>query len=301
METKSFFGENGLTSTSANHYANLAKEVARKLHNYLTNVKFFTTDMKVIGDNKTDTISIGVPIRDFQKIKDALKHIADLNSLIAFFREAISEKERLTEESNNWEDNIAREVHRQKYTELQALKPVRKPYISEEDVIKTWTVGEQEMYLSLEAEAAALGKYIHEDGPLSKARIALMDKFNNPTSVTANGRDTIIYYYKPTVENDAIDSLFFELQSQHRKAQAELNGMKKRIKDTIEEQAREVDDEYRVALQKWNNEKSELDRTLEEIIEAENKKRKEMLQEVQALKIVVPNRLKDIFISLQEL
>ena len=37
QKDKIYFGENGLTSTSANHIANLAKEYYQTLRNFLTN------------------------------------------------------------------------------------------------------------------------------------------------------------------------------------------------------------------------------------------------------------------------
>ena len=187
------------------------------------------------------------------------------------------------------------------YTVLNADRPTREDYLTEEQVIKTWSIGEQEKYLSLEAEAAVIGKYIHEQGELSDARIDLMYKLTHPISVNENGRDTIIYKYTPTVLQSEVDALFFELQAKHRKLQAELNGMKKTIEDTIVKHNTEVDNNYRIALQQWNVKKAELDRQMTEVVEAEAAKRRELALEVQALKIVVPNRLNNIFQSLKDM
>ena len=43
MENKVFFGENGLTSTSANHVANLAKEFISSSEKYLNSISFVKT------------------------------------------------------------------------------------------------------------------------------------------------------------------------------------------------------------------------------------------------------------------
>lgn len=301
METKSFFGVAGLTSTSANHYANLAKEMARKVQSHLENVRFFNTDIRIIGENAKTNISQGLPVDKFDSIHTAIHAVSKCNSLIAFFREAIKEKERLTKEAENWEDVEKHRDYSIRRMEHDKAKPVRGAEMSEQDVIESWTVGEQEKYLSLEAEAAAYGKFIHEDGKLSQARRELMRVKSNPNSVKENGRDTIIYSYTPTAEQEDVDELFFDLQSHYREVQAELNGMKKRIKDTIDEHNTQVNETYRVALKKWNLECREFDREFESIVEDDSKKRQEMLKEVQALKIVVPNRLKDIFQALQEL
>ena len=301
METKSFFGENGLTSTSANHYANLAKEMTRKIKERLDSVRFFDTKMRIIGDDKQSVIGRGTASYAFDYIRNGLDLISKCNSLIAFFREAISEKERLMQKASAWEDTEKRADLDARIAAHQRLKPVRGAYLSTEDVIKSWTVGEQEKYLSLEAEASVYGKFIHEDGRLSKARTDLMKVIDNPILVKESGRDTIIYDYTPSVTQDEVDGLFFELQAHYREVQAELNGMKKRIDDTIREHALKVDDEFRKALAKWSVETKALSSELEVIIADENLLRKQMNQDVQALKIVVPNRLQKVFKDLQEL
>ena len=301
METKSFFGENGLTSTSANHYANLAKEAARKVQNYLENVRFYNTDIRIIGENTKTNISQGLNVEGFDKIQRAIHTIAQCNSLIAFFREAIKEKERLAHEAEQWEDRQKLDDYTARRRAHEMAKPKRGEHLTEEDVIKSWTIGEQEKYLSLEAEAAAYGKFIHEDGKLSQARRDLMKIESNPNSVKENGRDTIIYTYTPTADQDDVDELFFDLQSHYREVQAELNGMKKRIQDTIDEHNTQVDEAYRTALKSWNLVSPALDREYETIINDESAQRQKMLKEIQALKIVVPNRLKEIFDALKEL
>lgn len=48
MENKVFFGESGLTSTSANHVANLAKEFISSNENYLNNISFINCKIGII-------------------------------------------------------------------------------------------------------------------------------------------------------------------------------------------------------------------------------------------------------------
>ena len=169
METKSFFGENGLTSTSANHYANLAKEMTRRIKERLDAVRFFDIKMSIIGDDRYGTVAHGILPNAFEDIKKGLELITGCNSLIAFFREAIKEKERLTDEANRWEDAERRTDLNNRTREHASLKPKRDAYLDADDVVRSWSVGEQERYLSLEAEASVYGKFIHEDGRLSKA------------------------------------------------------------------------------------------------------------------------------------
>ena len=301
METKSFFYEEGLTSTSANHYANLAKEMTRKIHGRLESVRFFDTDMSIIGDGKKTLASRGMEADELQAIKKNLQDIADCNSLIAFFREAIKEKGRLADEAARWVDEEGRAELERLIAEHNAVKPKRGAYLTPDDVIKSWSVGEQEKYLSLEAEAAVYGKFIHEDGSLSKARTELTKAINNPTAVKEAGRDTILYSFVPTVSQKDVDDLFFELQAHYREVQAELNGMKKRINDAIQEHDLQVDNLYRTELTQWNNAHKILERRYEVLNADEDVERKKRSREVQKLKIAVPNRLRGIFHDLQQL
>jgi hypothetical protein len=301
METKSFFGESGLTSTSANHYANLAKEMTRRIKERLDSIHFFETNMSIVGDEHSTVVSRGTFPDEFTDIKKGLETITGCNSLIAFFREAIKEKERLAHEAESWTDVERRADLDNRSREHALLKPKRGTYMDSDDVIRSWSVGEQERYLSLEAEASVYGKFIHEDGRLSKARTELIKVNNNPTLVKENGRDTVIYNYIPTVTQFDVDDLFFELQNHYREVQAELNGMKKRIDDAIKENALAVDEDFRNQLTAWSSKQRSLEHELELIVADESVQRKKLAENVQKLKIVVPNRLKDIFTSLQEL
>lgn len=299
METKAFFGQNGLTATSANHYANLAKEANRANHNYLSNVQFYSTRMGIIGTDEGGITQEGTTTAELPTIEKTLLYAASLNSLIAFFREAIKEKERLSNEATAWTDAKGRAEFEARVNELKSRKPVRANYMTDDDVKDSWSVGELEKYLSLEAEAAVLGMYIHEDGMISQARIDLMRVISHPKSVKENGRDTIIYTYERTADESEVDAMFFRLQKHHREVQAELNGMKKRIEDAMRENRSKVDDEYALALNKWNAERTALDAEFQEFLEDENRSRQNRRKEVEDLKIVVPNRLKEVFESLK--
>ena len=123
----------------------------------------------------------------------------------------------------------------------------------------------------------------------------------NPVTVTENGRDTIIYEYVPTVDSSNVDEMYFALQQKHREVQAELNGFKKRIQDTIADNKLKVDEAYRIALLDWNAKRSALDAEQKLLAEHETAVRAEMSKEVQELKIVVPKRLRPTFDQLSQL
>lgn len=301
METKSFFGPEGLSSTSANHYCNLAKEACRNYNVNMELMNFYSTGLSVIGDDKKKITSVGLDLAGLMRIKDAAAMAVKLHSLIAFFREAIKEKDRICKEMEQYEDSDRLNKLTGEHIELSHNTPVHEDYLTEEDVVKTWTVGEQEKYLSLQAEASVYGKLIHENGPVSRARTALATKIANPIEVRENGRDTLIYDYQPTVSMDEVDELYFSLQNDQRTAQAELNGMKKRIQDALDKDKLEKDEAYRLALIEHNARMTEINNRIKEYNSEMSVIRKQKVAEAQALKIVVPNRLKDVFEMLKSL
>lgn len=298
IKTLNFFGENGITSTSANHVANLAKEAVRNVHEKLASTRFYTETVGLLTGGNEAVVRKGWSVDAVENLPDLVNQIAQANSLIAYLREAIKEKERRMKAVNDYEDVIARTANAVDMQALSERKPVKAAYPTEEQVKMTWSIGEQEKYLSLEAEAAALGKFIHEDGHMSTARIDLMNKLNNPSRIDLNGSETVVHNYTPTVDIVTVDKVFNDLQVHYRTIQAELNGMKKRIQDTIDAEKLRIDQEYAKAKREYDRQAKDLERALEDIINQEEIHRKELLKEVQALKIVIPNRLRGIYDAL---
>jgi hypothetical protein len=296
MQTKAFFGTEGLTSTSANHVANLAKEANREHQNYLDSIQFYAEHIKVLGDAESTLVQDGLNSGQLVLVENAIDAISKNNALIAFLREAIKEKERLEKEAKGWKNTVARDALALRRKEN--VRPVKKDYVTEEEIRSKWSIGELEHYLSLEADCAVVGKYIHEGGSLSNARIDAMQKLTHPRSVKENGRDTIVTEYKLTVEPSSIDNLYFCFQSRHRSRQAELNGMKKAVLDDVQACNLKIDEEFRTANTQYLHVDAELDREERKIEMDENEKRQILLCEVQALKIVLPNRLKETYNAL---
>lgn len=82
-----FFGNEGLTSTSAN----IAQEMIQAAQERLNNVKFFQVSVASIGGGEKQLMTVGQKSLDF--IKDDLEKVAAMNSFCAWVREAIKEKE----------------------------------------------------------------------------------------------------------------------------------------------------------------------------------------------------------------
>ena len=278
MKTQ-YFGEVGLTSTSANYICNLAKESYEKLDSKLNATSFLEEYITIIGAKAETRVSLAS--KDLLNTAPVmLKEIYNLKSLIAWLREAIKEKENLFKTNKLFES--------EEYISLMNNRPVRKDYLTEQDVIESWTVAEQEDYLSLETVCAVVGKYIHPNGPLSKAKTELSNRINRPVSTECSGRDTIIRRYYPECTEEEVNNLFFSLQKRHREYQARLNGIKHKIDMTLREDVQKKDEAFKKAIQEYNNK-------AEELIVADRLTREEKHKEIEALKIVIPNNLKSIY------
>lgn len=274
-----FFGDKGLTATSANYIANLAKEAYERLEAKLNTTSFIRETITVIGSTAETNVKLS-QAGLITLAPNILKEICEYKSLIAWLREAIKEKENLFKANKVWVSD--------EYTEHMKNRPQCEDYLTEQDVIESWTVAEQEDYLSLETICAVVGKYIHPNGPLSKAKTELSNKINKPVTTECSGRDTIIRRYYPEYTEEEVNTLFFNLQKNHREYQARLNGIKHKIDMTIREDIQKKDEAYKKALQEFNNKANEL-------LVADKLTREEKHKEIEALKIVIPNDLKSVY------
>lgn len=285
-------GEEGvaLTSTSANHIANLAKEYIQGVETQLNNVCFFNVEVALVGSTSKNIIQTGRTSEVLAKLQSILEGVAQAKSLIAWLREGIKAKENLMKDLQNigledWckENGLA-------YPEA----PSRGHVLTEVEYYASLPIKERNRYYQLETEAAVLGKYIHPDGHLSDARKELKDKLQHPHEVDGKGRDALIYTYTPTVNVAEVDNVFFELQKKHREVQAQLNAMKYNCEQAINESTSKVNTEYMIASQKYQAE-------LKDILGAFKTWNDEKSQEYSKLKIVVPNSLLGIYNTINSL
>lgn len=68
-----FFAENGLTSTSANHIANLAKEYVKAQEQKLESVEFYNTYLTIIGSDKGQRVQRGCTSQQLDDIAVKLR------------------------------------------------------------------------------------------------------------------------------------------------------------------------------------------------------------------------------------
>lgn len=280
-------GEEGvaLTSTSANHIANLAKEYIQGVETQLNNVCFFNVEVALVGSTSKNIIQTGRTSEVLAKLQSMLEGVAQAKSLIAWLREGIKAKENLLMKDLL---DISFEDWCEEYEVVKPVAPNRGHVLTEAEYYASLPIKERNRYYQLETEAAVLGKYIHPDGHLSDARKELKDKLQHPHEVDGKGRDALIYTYTPTVFIVEVDNVFFELQKKHREIQAQLNAMKYSCEQAINESINKVNTEYMAALQKYQAE-------LEGVLGAFKTWKDEKSQEYSKLKIVIPHSLMGIY------
>ena len=285
-------GEEGvaLTSTSANHIANLAKEYIQGVETQLNNVCFFNVEVALVGSTSKNIIQTGRTSEVLTKLQSMLEGVAQAKSLIAWLREGIKAKENLMKDLQN----IGLEDWCKENGLTYPEAPNRGHVLTEAEYYTSLPIKERNRYYQLETEAAVLGKYIHPDGHLSDARKELKDKLQHPHEVDGKGRDALIYTYTPTVFIAEVDNVFFELQKKHREIQAQLNAMKYSCEQAINESINKVNTEYMVASQKHQAE-------LKSVLVAFKTWKDEKSQEYSKLKIVIPNSLLGIYNTINSL
>lgn len=280
-----------LTSTSANHIANLAKEYIQGVEAQLNNISFFNVEVALVGSTGgTSTIQTGESSEALDNLQSLLEGVARAKSLIAWLREGIKAKENLMKDLQT----ISLEDWCKENGLTRPETPNYGHVLTEVEYYASLPIKERNRYYQLETEAAVLGKYIHPDGHLSDARKELKDKIYHPHKVDGKGRDTLIYTYTPTTSIAIVDNVFYELQKKHREIQAQLNAMKYSCEQAINKSTNKVNTEYMAASQKYQAE-------LKGILGAFKTWKDEKSQEYSKLKIIVPNSLLGIYNTINSL
>ncbi len=274
----------GLTSTSANHIANLAKEIVREIETSIAGLTLYSTSVGLIGSETVNTLNEGSAPESLSEVKSQLHMIAKANSLIAWLREAIKAKERMLKE--------VEDLSLTKYAEQHGIKlpeaPGRKDALTEDEYYASLTLEERNRYYSLEALASVLGKAVHPNGAIADARDKLNEHIKKPKSVEGKGRDALIYTYIPTVAPTEIDELYFAVQKEFREIQASLNAIKFECRKAVKESEIEVQTAYADEYAAYETERNRIQNEMSTY-------KKMRTREIGNYKIVIPASLADIY------
>ena len=295
-----YFGtEEGMTSTSATHVSAMANVMVQDIKQHIMGLRLWEKSIRVIGDVecKVETVNNTLP-----EIADGVKRICKANALIAWLREAVKEREQA--------QKYVQDMSLDKWMELQGIEkpaspvPPRMPSINFQDyktILDTGlTVKEYNRFVELNSALAVYGDMIHDKGLLTRQKNELARIMQNPTEVKESGRDTIITTYHVDVNVSVdIDNLYTQLQSEYRKLQAEKNGIEAKFSNlAMDYQTRKMDE--------WKAAKAQYDRDLTAInsqlvgYDTQMKEwKKQRLEELAALKIIIPNDLQPLYKELK--
>lgn len=274
LKDKIFFGESGLTTTSANHIANIAKEKYQLLLKQLETITLYNTNIGLIGSEK-QPLSYGV--ETLSNVKPSLETIAQLKSLIAWLREAIKAKERLFED-----------VKSENFGLVAPIQPICENVMTEDEYVAAWSIKKRNRYYFLETMCATIGSYIHPNGAFAKAREEYMNKLTNPLRVVGQGRDTTIYEYVPSVDSEEVENTFMTLQSEYRSYQSELNSLKYEIEEAIRSDNLAKSNKYSSEMRNYEASLENYNAEIKTLRLKENER-------ISNLKIIIPDSLQKIY------
>ena len=292
------FFENGfLTSTEAQNICNIAKEAVTNEHERLSAVSFYDTEIASIISPEA-FIKTKISPNDISWISESLDKIGRYNALNAWLKEAIKAKEEAMDEVD------IMDVTTLDFYE-DYIKPVE-PTIGydsfdEEKVMSEWSANKLNRYYTLNSEAAVIGKYIHDSGAIAKARKDLVNKMANPSTVSGQGRETIVYKYIPSVDTEVVEGIYMSLLAKHRKLNAELNSLKAEIKETINKKNIEESIAFRDKHTEWEHKISEYYSLVKQRDAKINEYKISEKERISKLKINVPSSLMDTYKEIKAL
>ena len=291
-----FFKDGFLTSTEAQNICNVANEVIARLAESINSVQFYNTSITSIMSSDNE-VCAGRGTTDIAWIQDAIIKIGKYNSLIAWLKEAIKNKEEAIGEISS--------MSLQEWSEFKyypnPMSPSRKATVTREDVIRNLEATELNKYFTLQSKAAAIGKFIHETGSISRAKIMLNKVVAEPSKVSGAGRDTVVYKYTPSVNVDDVDSMFLSLMSEHRNLNAQLNFIKAKAVEEANRQNIANEQEYQKARTAYSKEYNDwLDKT-EDLQSRFNQYIITEKEKISKLKINVPDSLMETYKSIKAL
>lgn len=292
------FFENGfMTSTEAQNICNIAKEAVTNEHERLSAVSFYDTEIASIISPEA-FIKTKISPNDISWISESLDKIGRYNALNAWLKEAIKAKEEAMDE-----------VDIMDITTLDFYEDYIKPEeptigynsFDEEKVMSEWSADKLNRYYTLNSEAAVIGKYIHDSGAIAKARKDLVNKMANPSTVSGQGRETIVYKYIPSVDTEVVEGIYMSLLAKHRKLNAELNSLKAEIKETINKKNIEASIAFRDKHTEWEHKISEYYSLIKQRDAKINEYKISEKERISKLKINVPSSLMDTYKEIKAL
>lgn len=291
-----FFKNGFLTSTEAQNICNVANEVIAGLTDSLNTVQFYNTTITSIVSSD-NAVNAGKGTTDTSWIQDAIIKIGQYNSLIAWLKEAIKNKEEALGELSS-----TRIQDWSEYKDYPTPKsPSKKATVTKDDVIKNLDAIKLNKYFTLQSRAAAIGKFIHKTGSVSRAKVMLNKVIAEPNKISGAGRDTVVYRYTPSVEVAEVNGMFLSLMSEHRNLNAQLNNIKADVIEEANKQNIANEQEYQKARTAYSKEYNDWLDKIEDLQSRFNQYIITEKEKISKLKINVPDSLMETYKSIKAL
>ena len=294
-----FTTEEGMTSTSAQHVSAMANVMVQDIKQHIMGLRLYEKSIRVIGDAEVtvETVNNTLP-----EIAESVKRICKANALIAWLREAVKEREQAQKYVSDM--SLDDWMKKQGIEKPASPEPPQMPRINFQDyktILDTGlSVKEYNRFVELNSALAVYGEMIHEKGLLTRQKSELARIMQNPTEVKESGRDTIITTYKVDVNISAdIDNLYTELQSEYRKLQAEKNGIEAKFSNLAMDYQTRKNDEWKAAKAQYDRDLQKVNSELVGIQTQMQEWKKQRLEELAALKIIIPDALKPLYKELK--
>lgn len=281
-----FFGENGLTSTSAQHVKDMAGHYVDDLKQKLSSITFVNSNINIIGGENSTLVNKGWNEEELNSVNEILERISQAQALQAWLGEAINAKQNRQTYVGHY--NI--KDYCNDYNIEYPTEPTNVKYATEADWLKTLSIKELNRYLTLQTYCAVFGNFIHPKygSNFHTARQLAIKVEKAPYEVTENGRDTVIYNKTLSVDIETIDNKYFELQAIHRDKQSEFNALRHQFEVYRDSKFTQDQTEYDKKLLEYKQRVTELSSQWQT-------KKDELERECANLKIVIPDALKSIY------
>lgn len=273
MSTK-FFGKEGITSTSANHLANIAKEYLTSQHAIIDNISFINESVSINGQTPVQTRK---GVKNINDILPAIERIGNYHAFIAYLREAIKAKDEALKNIDTFQ--MYWNKHYSEY-----IIPDKPTYSTFNEILQTKTIKEQAEYYRLEALCAAIGKTIHPGGSYHEARQFAYLCMTHPAEVGVNS----VTIRDLSLDIKSVDDTYFELQKQHRQFSARLNAIKHAITTEIDRITQEKDFEYQTNRAQYDSIREKAYAEYKLWYNDEKKR-------ISSLKIIIPHDLEETY------
>jgi hypothetical protein len=267
----------------------MAGHMNENLKEQLNGIRFVTEEIKLLGSPDKEVLTKGWDINQLGQVENILDTVAQTQSLQAWLGEAIKVKNMLSLSIQGYDFRTWMSDNGLELPEVKCVK-----LLTEAEWLDSLDIKTRNRYLTLQTICSVYGQFIHPKMPMDKAKKYLQTRLNEPVEVTGSGRDSLVYYFTPSVEQSDVDKVYYQLQAKHRAAQAEFNKLKHEYEIAA--------DEYRQKQIDANEEiKAQSNALMEKYLNQYQKEHLEVTVKIRGLKIQIPDHLKGIYETVNKL